>query len=260
MGRGGGGAVAVVAGTWALLTSGGVAQNRAGPPPAAPNREPAASAATATPRPVTLGELLSDPSLRADRKSALVSLYAQWGVNFEGSTNSLDCDPGRPEGLRCLFRAGTWAKLRRLDLPAIIELATPTWERRYATVVALDGQTATLDFGGRRYTFSLSEVDLYWDGSFVLLWKAPTLTSPSIPPGARSKDVAWVRQRLSELDGVPIGGKNQDVFDDGLRARVIAFQRSRSLVPDGIVGEETLIHLTTAPRDPGVPRLSRARP
>ena len=170
----------------------------------------------------------------------------------------MGCERGRPQGLRCLTRSGTWAKLRRIDLPAIIELATPTWDRRYATVVAVDDQTATLDLGGRRYTFPLSEVDRHWDGAFILLWKGAALSSLTIDPGTRGKDVEWVRQRLSELDGEPIAAKNRDVFDDELRARVITFQRSRALQPDGIVGEETLAHLSIAPRDPSVPRLSRA--
>ncbi len=183
---------------------------------------------------------------------------ARWGVEVDGPTTSLGCERGRPQGLRCLTRSGTWAKLRRIDLPAIIELATPTWDRRYATVVAVDDQTATLDLGGRRYTFPLSEVDRHWDGAFILLWKGAALSSLSIEPGARGKDVEWVRQRLSELDGAPLAGKNRDVFDDELRARVITFQRRRSLEPDGIVGEETLAHLSIAPRDPSVPRLSRA--
>ena len=180
-----------------------------------------------TSRSVTLAALLSDPSLRADRKSAFRSLYARWGVEVDGSTTSVGCERGRPQGLRCLTRSGTWAKLRRIDLPAIIELATPTWDRRYATVVAVDDQTATLDLGGRRHTFPLSEVDRHWDGAFILLWKGAALSSLTIDPGTRGKDVEWVRQRLSELDGEPIAGKNRDVFDDELRARVITFQRSR---------------------------------
>ena len=117
----------------------------------------------------------------------------------------------------------------------------------------------TLDFDGRRYTLPLSAVDRYWDGPFIVLWKGPSLGTLSIEPGVRSKDVEWVRQRLSDLDGAPITAKNRDVFDDRLRARVITFQRSRSLEPDGIVGEETLAHLSLTPRDPSVPRLSRSR-
>jgi len=205
----------------------------------------------------SIGDLLSNPSLRADKKSAFVTLYARWNIGFDGATNSLACERGRPEGLRCLFKTGTWAKLRRFNLPAIIELSTAAGERRYATVIAADDQTATLDFGGQRHTFPLGEVDLYWDGPFILLWKGPVLTSPSIVPGARGKDVEWVRERLSEVGGGPVGGRDPDVFDDELRNRVIAFQRSRSLVPDGIVGEETLTHLSTTARDPSVPRLSR---
>ena len=79
-----------------------------------------------------------------------------------------------------------------------------------------------------------------------------------IAPGARGKDVEWVRQRLSEMDGVPAGGRHRDVFDEELRSRVVAFQRARSLVADGIVGEETLVHLSAVRRDQRIPRLSDA--
>src|SRR5262249_37503379 len=96
-------------------------------------------------------------------------------------------------------------------------------------------------------------------GSFIVLWKGPGLNKLSIAPGSRSKDVEWVRQRLSDLDGSPVTPENPDIFDDELRARVITFQRSRSLEPNGIVGEETLAHLSLTPRDPSVPRLSRSR-
>jgi general secretion pathway protein A len=204
-----------------------------------------------------LVELLSDPLLRADKTSAFASLYASWRLDFDASKHNLGCERGRSERLQCLFKTGTWGKLRRFNLPAIIELSTPTGDRRYATVVALDEQNATLDFGGRRHTFPLSEIDLYWDGPFILLWKAPVLSSVPIRPGTRGKDVEWVREQFAELDGVPGGGRNRQVFDDDLRARVIAFQRSRSLMADGIVGEETLTHLSTALRDPKVPRLRR---
>ena len=225
---------------------------------------PAASVATAragqvrTLNATKLVELLSDPLLRADKKSAFASLYASWRLDFDASKHDLGCERGRSQGLQCLLKTGTWGKLRRFNLPAIIELSTSTGDRRYATVVALDEQNATLDFGGRRHTFPLSEIDLYWDGPFILLWKAPVLSSVPIMPGTRGKDVEWVRERFAELDGVPGGGRNHHVFDDNLRARVIAFQRSRSLMADGIVGEETLTHLSAALRDPKVPRLRRA--
>ena len=263
---------ALVTGTWVLVTQGQARLIRRAVIPSAPNPSPASAtppapvlpaASSAVPAPgapdaAKLVELLSDPLLRADKTSAFASLYASWRLDFDASKHDLGCERGRSEGLQCLFKTGTWAKLRRFDLPAIIELSTPTGDRRYATVVALDEQNATLDFGGRRHTFPLSEIDLYWDGPFILLWKAPALSSVPIVPGARGKDVEWVREQFAELDGVPGGGRNRQVFDDDLRARVIAFQRSRSLMADGIVGEETLTHLSAALRDPTVPRLRPA--
>jgi len=274
---------ALVTGTWVLVTQGQAWLIRRAVLPSTPN--PTARSATpsapglpavssAVPAPgvpagaagadtsqgaaTKLVELLSDPLLRADKTSAFASLYASWRLDYDTSKHNLGCESGRSEGLQCLFKTGTWAKLRRFNLPAIIELSTPTGDRRYATVVALDEQNATLDFGGRRHTFPLSEIDLHWDGPFILLWKAPALSVIPIMPGTRGKDVEWVREQFAELDGVPGGGPNRQVFDDHLRARVIAFQRSRSLMADGIVGEETLTHLSAAQRDPKVPRLRRA--
>lgn len=239
----------LVTGAWVLVTQGQARLIR---------RAVIPSAIHPTPTSAILSALLSDPSLRADRKSAFASLYASWRLDVDGSMDNLGCERGRSEGLQCLFKTGTWGKLRRFNLPAIIELSTPAGDRRYATVVALDEQNATLDFGGRRHVFPLSEIDLYWDGPFILLWKAPVLSSVPIRPGTRGKDVEWVREQFAEFDGVPGGERNRQVFDNDLRTRVIAFQRSRSLMADGIVGKETLTHLSAAQRDPKVPRLRRA--
>jgi general secretion pathway protein A len=205
-----------------------------------------------------LGDLLDNPKMRTDRRSAFASLYARWRLDFDGGKSALGCERGRAEGLECLFKSGTWAKLRRYNLPAIVELTGPKGDRRYATVVALGDETATLDFGGQRYAYPLAEVDRYWEGAFIVLWKAPSMSAAAIVPGARGKGVEWVRQRLSEADGTPLPARQRDVYDDELRARVIAFQRARSLLADGIVGEETLLHLSAAPRDPSIPRLSQS--
>jgi general secretion pathway protein A len=220
-------------------------------PPASPMAKSADS--------VSLGELLSDPKIRADKEAAFVSLYARWRLDFDSSKYPLACARGKAEGLECLFRAGSWAKLRRFDLPAIIELSTPSGEKRYATVVSLDESTATLDLARRRYAFPLSEIDRYWGGPFIVLWRAPGTSSPQIVPGSHGKDVVWLRQRLSEIDGAPPGGRNREVFDDELRSRVMAFQRSRSLPADGIVGEDTLAELDPEHRSSGAPRLVRAK-
>lgn len=204
-----------------------------------------------------LSELLADPSTRSDDHAAFASLYSLWGVAYRKASSGLACDAARAEGLECLFRFGNWNRLRRLDLPAVLELVGPGGERRRVTLVALGEQRATLAIGGREYAFSLEEVERLWDGSFILVWKAPPVGSRLMSRGMKGKDVAWLRAKLDALEGSASKTGSAEVYDSELERRVMEFQRSRALIPDGRVGGDTLLHLTLANREPGVPSLSR---
>jgi general secretion pathway protein A len=206
-----------------------------------------------------LGDLLADPSLPGDRQSAFTTLFARWGVTYDGRAGA-PCNGARPDGIECLIRTTTWTRLRRLGLPAIIELTTRTGTTRYATLTALGPRTATLQFGDRMLTVATDEIDPFWSGASTVLWRPPTPGVASIGPGGRGKDVEWLRQRLAEVDGKPIPTTQPDVYDGPLYQRVIAFQRSRSLAPDGIAGAETLTNLGAALRDSTIPVLGSPRP
>jgi general secretion pathway protein A len=208
--------------------------------------------------PASLATVLADPAVSGDRDAAFAALYAQWGLDL-GAGGDSGCDRARRDGLGCLVRTGTWTKLRRVNLPAVIELATPQGDRRHALVTALGADRATLELGGTAYTFPLAEIDPFWDGPFIVLWK-PAVGTTTLQPGARGKEVEWLRRRLSELDGQPVGPRNRDLYDDDLKARVIAFQQSRALVPDGIAGEETLVHLSAGPGTPTIRPLAGPGP
>ncbi|MBI3454183.1 MAG: AAA family ATPase [Candidatus Rokubacteria bacterium] len=216
----------------------------------------AASAPSPQLAPVRLANVLLDPAVHTDKQSAFASLFSLWGLNTEGLPGGLWCGREQRGGVQCLFRMGTWKKLRRFNLPAVIELVTPSGDRHYTTVTALGAESATLNFGGQEFTSSLSEIDVLWDGTFIVLWKPPPLASIPIQPGAHGRDVRWLRQQLAALHGRSLPGGNPDVYDDALWARVVAFQRSRSLVADGVVGEETLAQLSLALGESGIPSLS----
>ena len=141
-------------------------------------------------------------------------------------------------------------------MPAILELKAPTGGKYPVALVGLGEETATLALGGEEYTFPLREVDALWDGVFVLLRRVPPIGSRLISLGARGKDVGWIRARLNELQGEERKPSNPEVYDEILEQRVRDFQRSRSLVPDGVVGEETLTQLVLATRDPRAPSLT----
>jgi len=188
---------------------------------------PAPLAAVGAPQRPSPARLLDGTTV--DRDAALASLFARWGVEFQPRPGENACEIARRSGLRCLVRTGTWNVIRRLDVPAMLTLMTPTGERHYATVTALGADTVTLDLAPRPVTLLLNDVERFWDGAFVALWRTPDLAATLLKPG------------------------------DDLRQRVVAFQRANGLRADGVVGEETLLRL--AATTPGSrPSLSRATP
>jgi len=209
---------------------------------------------SASPR---LVDLLADSSIRADDRSAFAGLYSLWGVDDQEADPRLGCNAGRTVGLECLARVGAWKRLRRYDLPSILELASPTGERHRVLLIALGEGRATLRLGGQDYTFPLGEIDELWDGSFIVLWKVPPVGSRVLSLGTQGKDVEWLRRRLDAIEHRAPEDLHHDVFDAKLRQRVLAFQRSWSLTADGVVGRETLAHLVLATREPGFPSLSQ---
>jgi general secretion pathway protein A len=257
----------VVGSTIALMATGGLRSlgawalsrgERPGPPLETPLPAPMVDERRA-PEP-TLAAILDDPSLTADRASAFVNLYALWGLDARNVNADRGCELGRAAGLRCLARTGTWTVLRRLNLPAILELATPDGRKHHVVLASLDGDRATVEIGARRVTLPAGEVERFWDGPFVMIWKSPVTGPMPLHPGMGGRDVAWLRQRLGALDGQPITAKANQTYDDELKRRVAVFQQGEALVPDGIAGEETLVRLVaTAPGANG-PALNRERP
>jgi general secretion pathway protein A len=231
----------------------------ASPRPAVPDARLAASESMAV-RPAAaeaaadLTELLAEP---AELRAAVAEIYARWGIPYQPLKGGAACDVEGPQRLECSPRTGNWTRLRRLDLPVVLDLAGPAGERRAGALVGLGETHATLWLGGRPVRVPLGEVERVWDGAFTLLWKAPALGARVLGPGVEGKGVLWVRRALDELDGAAAPGEERPLYDEALKQRVAAFQRSHALAADGIVGEETLVQLALVHRAPGVPSLSR---
>jgi general secretion pathway protein A len=258
----------IVGSTIALVTTGGLrslrawAFSRAERPIAPPADRPVLTPVLDERKPAdpTLATILSDSSLTADRASAFVNLYALWGLDAKGVNADRGCELGRAAGLRCLYRTGTWTVLRRLNLPAILELTAAEGRKYHVVLAGLDGDRATLEIGERRLTLPSAEVERFWDGPFTMLWKSPVTGPVPLQPGTWGRDVAWLRQRLGALEGQPVTARANQIYDDELRRRVAVFQQGEALMPDGIAGEETLVRLVaTAPGANG-PSLSTERP
>jgi general secretion pathway protein A len=105
-----------------------------------------------------------------------------------------------------------------------------------------------------------AEIERFWDGAFVTVWKSPVAGPLPLQPGMRGRDVVWLRRQLDALDGRAQPTTASQVYDDELTRRVAAFQQVESLMPDGIAGEETLVRLAAAVPGANGPSLSSVQP
>src|SRR2546427_3499503 len=251
-------------GTIALLASRGLPSLGAWPLRAETTSSTPAPAAEVTPdapaSPApTLATILGDPAVMADRTSAFLNLYALWHLDARSGTAVPGCEAGRAAGLRCLARTGTWTVLRRLNLPAILELATPDGKKHHVVLTGLHGERATLQIGELRVTLPTIEIKRFWDGPFVMLWQSPVHGPLPLQPGMRGRDVVWLRRQLGAVDGRAAPASAGGPYAAELKRRVAAFQQIESLTPDGIAGEETLVRLAAATPGGNGPSLTAVR-
>jgi general secretion pathway protein A len=89
----------------------------------------------------------------------------------------------------------------------------------------------------------VKEIENKWLGDYFLLWRPPTHYKSPLFSGQKSKLVPWLDRQLSIIQGRASRSQKGLVFDDTLVREVKKFQLAKGLVPNGIVGPQTIIHL-----------------
>jgi general secretion pathway protein A len=135
-------------------------------------------------------------------------------------------------------------QVRRLDLPAVLEMFHPT--RRdtcYLALLRLEGDQAVVaGADGRPLRVPVSEVDRWWTRQAIFLWRDFDLAQ-----GNPDRTAAWAREALGRLGYL---GQDPD-----LPVAVARFQRDAQLNADGVLGNRTVMSLYTRGPYPR-PRLS----
>ena len=176
-------------------------------------------------------------------------LLKRWGQASAGGEDPCRDLPAR--GLRCQSFQGTWLQLTSLNLPAVMKFVLPDGELRYATLASVKGSLVELSSGEITGQFETSDLLSLWSGSAVMIWKPPVIDVLNVVPEETSPLAGSVRQRL----GVPAAAGFENLYDEALKQKVIEFQKSNGLKPDGIIGTMTLLRLQTGVSDPAIPRL-----
>jgi general secretion pathway protein A len=183
------------------------------------------------------------------------ALFAEWSLVLPDNAGPDFCQVALQNGLRCMFERGTWDVLRYFDRPVVMKLSLDDGRKVSAMLRDLQGDVAELVLGDTVMRLTTAEVNRYWYGDYVLLLKAPPAGTMYMKAGGRWADVQWLRERLGLINGTTATAADPMYFDQQLHEQTLAFQRSRGLVADGIVGKHTIIHLNSRSDRPGIPRL-----
>lgn len=221
---------------------------------------PASAASSAEPAPEPLR--LADWTPRDG--DAWTMLAQRWGLPLQPQADP--CTAAAQRGLQC-YRTnnGSLSLIRLIDRPVLLTLQRPGHAPALATLVALDGQQATLLVDGRPRRVALPELAGAWRGEFTTLWR--------VPPGYvnRAENIAplraWLATQLASVPGIgapasaaaePASAVAPTTSWTELTRQFQAFQASQGLQPDGRIGPITLMQINRAT---GVaePRLDAAR-
>ena len=194
---------------------------------------------------------LENPQLTLVR--SLTDALKIWKKDVDNEQR-VDCEFVQKKGLYCLYDKGNWKDLLAYNRPAIMEFTLNSGSKRYALLTKIkDGQPIlTVD---KDYKFPLSDVLSYWDGYFMLLTQTQQTDIKPIYPEEKSEQVVWLRNRLALYDGLGSDSKFPRYFDSDLKARVMRFQQTHDLKPDGIIGEKTLFYLEDIKNNVNTPSL-----
>ena len=219
--------------------------------------KPAAQTKPATPD--IIGAAKPNPGLpaaesRADSKAtAYAALFRAWGTDYQGEDA---CRQAEGMGLRCRTMRGGLDELRQLNRPAVLHLRDNRGQEFYAALTRLDDKSATFTAGTATTAIALDALAAQWSGHYTLLWRMPQVARTKIRPGERGQDVLWLSRQLAQIQGNPANASAEPVFDKAMVNQVKQFQLVQGLVPDGTVGAQTLMRLSSA-ADPTAPKLHR---
>ena len=216
---------------------------------------PVAAPAPLAALPETLEWPLSVPR-SSSQAFASAALLQAWGVGYREGIDL--CQQAESAGLSCRTARGGLDELRHLNRPAMLHMRDHRGQVFYATLTTLDDEAATFAIGDETLAVALGALASQWSGSYTLLWRLPADTQPNIRLGERGPSVEWLSKHLALTQGGDMKITTDPVFDADLMLQVKQFQLAQGLVPDGIVGAQTLIRLSGV-ADQAAPKLIAVR-
>ena len=225
-------------------------------PPAPPKAAELPPAVKAAP-PRTTTTALAWPDLEPRERSkqmAFSALFRAWGVDYGGGDA---CEQAKSLGLDCRSGRGGLDLLRQLNRPVVMALGDEQGREFYATMTALDDNSASYVVGSETRVVAHSDLAAHWSGRYTVLLRLPPEAHEKIRMGKSGPAVQWLGSQLALAQGrAPQATTREFVFDEALLQQVKKFQIGEGLIPDGAVGPQTLLRLSSVADQTG-PKLWR---
>jgi general secretion pathway protein A len=228
------------------------------PAPAAPPESPLPARRPPEPEPVAVVTTTTQPAPSPEQRLgavdattslrvALAAVASAWRVDapsIEQRAEDLPLFADRRR-LEHLPLTGNVAMLRLLDVPAVLELRFPSLpDARYASLIALTPERATLAIDGEAVPVDLAFLERYWYGRAHVFSRDFEGLGPGLLDDQKGLRVTRLQSLLGRT-GLYDGGET-GLFGASTRSAVMAFQRSRFIEPDGQVGRLTRMVLYAA--------------
>ncbi|WP_321368654.1 AAA family ATPase [uncultured Desulfuromusa sp.] len=184
--------------------------------------------------------------------SSFKELAALWQLDFSDQGNE-PCLFAQSKGLRCLKKSGSLDSIQSLNRPAILTLYDNQGLPFYVLLAGSDGHEALFIVDDTHIELNTDVLENRWFGEYFLLWKAPTGFSGVLAPGQQSPMVHWLATALEQQGLYMITGSEKKL-EGALLGALKRFQFTSDLVPDGVLGAQTIIQLNRSNETSG-PRL-----
>ena len=189
----------------------------------------------------------------------LVNLFALWGVEasevytFEELSALAEDNELQAER----FGQATIYNLTVVDRPGIVVLKKSSGLTKSQLLIKVDDTFMHLLENSQTVLLDRQVFEEQWTGTYVYLWLPPKDFIFLQADDVNKPALSWLQAKLGALSedsyNIISGGR----YTEAVQQQVIKFQRQQNILPDGIVGPQTLMRLNQL-TDEKIPRLFKA--